>query len=76
MPVANAGFVRLVLAPGWRPGAPVWATGSGVVLVLIGLALLAGWRRRMAAGTLGAFLLVCEAQHFAYAGFVDAMVPA
>lgn len=132
MQVINATFVRLMLTPAWLPGASVWAVCSGAILVVIGAALIAGWRVRLASfglallllaplllrlsealgspltgflwtnpakalalagGTVlvavdtervrgvvawlfGIFLLICGAQHFAYAAFVDAMVPA
>ncbi len=58
MQVVNAGFVRLVLAPAWLPGAPIWAVGSGVILILTGMALLAGYRQRMAACALSGLLLI------------------
>lgn len=134
MQVINADLVRLVPRfPAWLPGHQPVAVALGVGLVLIGAAVLAGWRIRvaalslaglllgsfilqripeiasnpgvgfmwtnpakvlallggslllagvpgkgatLAAGLLGAFLLLCGAQHFAYAGFVDSLVPA
>ncbi len=57
MQVVNAGFVRLVLTPGWLSGSSVWAVGSGGLLVLVGLALLAGYQQRIAAVDLLVLLL-------------------
>jgi uncharacterized membrane protein len=62
-----------------NPGAGFVWTNPAKVLALAGGALLlaAGARMRHgAAATLGVFLLICGAQHFAYAGFVDGLVPA
>ena len=57
----------------------VW-TNPAKVLALAGGALLVAWPTAgvtlLAAWLLGIFLLVCGAQHFAYAGFVDTLVPA
>lgn len=56
----------------------VW-TNPAKVLALAGGALLLAAGARMilvAAGALGVFLLICGAQHFVYAGFVDGLVPA
>ena len=61
------------------PGAGFVWTNPAKVLALAGGALLLASGTRMAvvaAGTLGIFLLICGAQHFVYAGFVDGLVPA
>lgn len=141
MQVINIDFVRLVPAlPNWMPVPAFWAVASGLLLVLIGGAILIGYRAGMAAMILGGlllgsfllqrvpeivsnpgagfiwtnpakvlalfggavllgsilpggqarwlgklsvsaawllavFLLICGAQHFYYAGFVDTLVP-
>lgn len=57
----------------------VWTNPAKVLAMLGGTLLLAGEtnRRRVAAAILlGIFLLICGAQHFVYAGFVDTLVPA
>jgi uncharacterized membrane protein len=133
MQIVNAGFVRLVAwPPSWVPWQPVPAIITGVVMILLGGALVANRRTREAAWGLGgllalvllllvpgilanpgagfvwtnpakvlallggtlllagkpdrvglgsaillaAFLLLTGGQHFAYAGFVDTLVPA
>jgi uncharacterized membrane protein len=63
-----------------NPGAGYVWTNPAKVLALVGGALLVAWPTAgatlVAAWLLGIFLLVCGAQHFAYAGFVDTLVPA
>jgi uncharacterized membrane protein len=62
-----------------NPGAGFVWTNPAKVLALAGGALLWAAGARMiflAAGALGVFLVICGAQHFAYAGFVDGLVPA
>lgn len=63
-----------------NPGAGFMWTNPAKVLALFGGTLLvAGGTGRvvmLAAGLLGVFLLICGAQHFTYAGFVDTLVPA
>ncbi len=57
----------------------VW-TNPAKMLALFGGAMVLGRRAErwpwLAPGLLGIFLLVCGAQHFVYAGFVDTLVPA
>jgi uncharacterized membrane protein len=56
----------------------IWTNPAKVLAMLGGALLLAGemtWGRTAAASLLGIFLLICGAQHFVYAGFVDTMVP-
>jgi len=55
----------------WTNPAKVLAFAGGALLLAAGARMAA-----MAAGALGIFLLICGAQHFAYAGFVDTLVPA
>lgn len=72
-------FFRLpeVLA---RPGTGfVWTNPSKTLALAGGVLLAAGMPvgvPRLAAGLLGLFLVICGAQHFVYAGFVDTLVPA
>jgi uncharacterized membrane protein len=57
----------------------IWTNPAKVLAMLGGALLLAGemsWGRMAAAYLLGIFLLICGAQHFVYASFVDTMVPA
>ena len=61
----GAGFV-------WTNPAKVLALAGGAVLLVRCTAVTI----TIAAGLLGVFLLICGAQHFAYAGFVEGMVPA
>ncbi len=62
MQVVNASFVRLVAQPSWLPMRPVLAVASGVVLVVVGVALMLDRQRRPAAlvwgGLLGIALLL------------------
>ena len=57
----------------------VW-TNPAKVLALFGGAMVLGGRAEkwpwLAPVLLGIFLLICGAQHFVYAGFVDTLVPA
>ena len=134
MQLVNGDFVRLVTKlPPWLGASPAWPATTGVLMLLIGAALLSGYRAKTAAllfgalllalfivkgipdilsnpragfmwtnpakmlalfggamvlgerggkwpwlapVLLGAFLLICGAQHFVYAGFVDTLVPA
>ncbi len=55
--MVNAAFVRLLPTPDWLPGAAVWAVCSGVILVVIGTALIAGRWVRPAALGLGLLLV-------------------
>jgi uncharacterized membrane protein YphA (DoxX/SURF4 family) len=58
MQIVNASFVRLVPAlPSWVPSQPVLAMIAGGLLVLIGLGILFGWKRRVAALTVGTTLV-------------------
>lgn len=86
-PAAVALIVLVLIALGLRISEVVANPGAGHVwtnplklLALAGGGLLVATPTpgagRIAAGLLGAFLLVCGAQHFAYAGFVDTLVPA
>jgi uncharacterized membrane protein len=62
-----------------NPGTGFIWTNPAKVLALAGGALLLAAGARvgtLAAGALGIFLLICGAQHFVYAGFVDTLVPA
>jgi uncharacterized membrane protein len=62
-----------------NPGAGyVWTNPAKVLALAGGALLLAGGARlaTVAAVALGIFLLICGGQHLAYAGFVDALVPA
>ena len=63
-----------------NPGAGFVWTNPAKVLALAGGALLLARTNAVvatiAAWWLGIFLLICGAQHFAYAGFVDTLVPA
>lgn len=61
----GAGFV-------WTNPAKVLALAGGALLLARNTALMA----TVVAGLLGIFLLICGVQHFVYAGFVDALVPA
>lgn len=56
----------------------IWTNPAKVLALAGGALLLAGGARMtvVAAVTLGIFLLICGAQHFIYAGFVDGLVPA
>lgn len=61
------------------PGTGFIWTNPAKVLALAGGALLLAAGARLAtvaAVALGLFLLICGAQHFVYAGFVDTLVPA
>jgi uncharacterized membrane protein YphA (DoxX/SURF4 family) len=52
-------FVRLVpKLPSWVPATPAWACLVGVVLVVLGLAILSGRRTRPASSLLGAMILL------------------
>lgn len=64
-----------------NPGAGfVWTNPFKILALLGGVAVLAGRESgrtcAIAAGLLAAFLLLAGGQHFAYAAFVDTMVPA
>jgi len=61
----GAGFV-------WTNPAKVLALAGGALLLARSGAAMA----MLAAGLLGVFLLICGAQHFVYAAFVDGLVPA
>lgn len=53
-----ADFVRLVpKLPAWVPWSSFWACAVGAVLVIVGAAIAAGWRLRLAALVLGGLLL-------------------
>ncbi|HEY8993773.1 MAG TPA: hypothetical protein VIM71_03735 [Lacunisphaera sp.] len=57
----------------------VWTNPAKVLALLGGTLLIGGAAKRgqlAAAILLGVFLLICGAQHFVYAGFVDTLVPA
>jgi uncharacterized membrane protein YphA (DoxX/SURF4 family) len=59
MQIVNAGFVRLVpKLPAWVPAPEICAVAFGVVLVLIGGAILLGYGTRAAALVLAGLLLV------------------
>ena len=59
MQIINAGFVRLVPSlPAWLPVQSVWAVATGSLLVLIGGAVLAGYKTRLAALSLAGLLLI------------------
>lgn len=63
------------------PGAGfVWTNPFKILALLGGVAVLAGREKghgpAIAVGSLAAFLLLAGGQHFAYAGFVDTLVPA
>jgi len=59
MQVINVAFVRLVPAlPGWLPAQSLWAVATGAALVLIGAAILTGYRSRLAAVGLAGLLLI------------------
>jgi uncharacterized membrane protein len=134
MQLVNGSFVRLASPlPPWMGPAAAWSSTTGVLMLLIGAAMLSGYRTKTAALLFGAlilglfivkgvpdilsnpragfmwtnpakmlalfggamvlgerggkwpwlapvllgiFLLICGAQHFVYAGFVDGLVPA
>ena len=58
------GFVRLVpKLPGWLPAQSFWAIATGVVLVLIGGAILAGYKTGVAADCLAVLLLILFGFH-------------
>jgi uncharacterized membrane protein len=63
-----------------NPGTGYLWTNPAKIMAMLGGALLlageAGWARVAAANLLGIFLLICGAQHFVYASFVDTLVPA
>jgi uncharacterized membrane protein len=63
-----------------NPGAGFMWTNPAKMLALFGGALVVGGRGEkwpwLAPVLLGLFLLICGAQHFVYAGFVDGLVPA
>ncbi len=63
-----------------NPGAGYLWTNPAKMLALFGGAMLLGERGEkwpwLAPALLGIFLLICGAQHFVYAGFVDGLVPA
>src|SRR5688572_12222841 len=67
---------EIVANPGtgfvWTNPAKVLALAGGALLLARNAAVMA----TIAAGLLGIFLLICGAQHFVYAGFVDGLVPA
>jgi len=76
-----ASFVVQRIPEIWAsPGAGFVWTNPAKVLALAGGALLLARTgagvARVAAWLLGIFLVICGAQHFVYAGFVDSMVPA
>ena len=76
-----ASFVGQRLPEIWaNPGAGYVWTNPAKVLALAGgawlLARTGAAAGTLAAGLLGIFLLICGAQHFIYAGFVDTLVPA
>ncbi|HEX2862807.1 MAG TPA: hypothetical protein VHN79_14260 [Lacunisphaera sp.] len=62
-----------------NPGAGYVWTNPAKVLALLGTALLLAGEatrvRLLAVGLLATFLLICGAQHLAYADFVDTLVP-
>jgi uncharacterized membrane protein len=63
-----------------NPGAGFMWTNPAKMLALFGGAMVLGGRAEkwpwLAPALLGIFLLICGAQHFIYAGFVDGLVPA
>ena len=57
--LATGDFVRLVRKlPAWVPAPSAWAYVSGIVLILIGLAILSGRRTRLAASVLAALIVL------------------
>src|SRR5438046_2624317 len=59
MQVINAGFVRLVPPlPAWMPAQPWLAVATGTALMLIGAAIVTGYKIRVAALSLAGLLLV------------------
>ena len=59
MQIVKAGFVRLVpKLPAWVPAPEICAVALGGVLVLIGGAILAGYKTRLAAFSLAGLLLI------------------
>jgi uncharacterized membrane protein len=56
--LASGAFIRLVAQSSWRPTHPAVIYGSGVLLVLIGLAILTGRMGRIASAVLAGIILV------------------
>jgi len=57
--LVTGAFVRLVPAfPAWIPWHPLWARLTGLTLVAIGVALLVGYKARLAATTLAGMLVL------------------